>query len=344
MTKRLLVGMVATAIAGGVVSGQDLGDRVLLRYKWNAGEQGTWLVSGELTGSTVTRDLTQQPPSERSDGGSFTIESVVYHTVDAVTEEGTATVTYQMGPTDMEAQLDDGSTHHLSIGGRDGQVIIDGEQEPGDDPVMAAMLQPASMLLSPRGELLTPQRPVNLDELVVMSTCSTARVLQIMRGSQLVLPEPPIGVGYAWAHTVQTVLKPESHGGEAPDEDPQAGHNATLTLVYALAGLETVEGVECAKIRMAGALDLGEPLEPPPSEAEPQFHRRTGALHASVRGVIYFDPEAGRVMKAEVDSILHVRRDIFKQVTEGDQARPLRTQETLDTFRGHTTVTWVEPG
>jgi hypothetical protein len=343
MTKRILVGMVATAIAGGVVSAQDLGDRVLLRYKWNAGEQGTWLVSGELTGSAVTRDLTQEPPSEESDGGSFTVESVVYHTVDAVTEEGTGTVTYQIGTVDMEAQLNDGSKHYMSIQGQEGRVLVDGAEEPGDDPIMAALMQPVAMVLSSRGELLTPARALYLDELII-AACSPARALQIMRGSQLVLPEPPIGVGYAWTYTMQTVLKPESHGGEAPDEDPQARPKATLTMVYTLAGLAIVEGVECATIRMAGALDLDEPLESPPFEAEPGIERSTGALHASVHGLIYLDPEAGRVMKAEADTILRVRRDTFKQVTEGDQTRQVKIGERIDELKARTTLAWVEPG
>jgi hypothetical protein len=343
MTKRILVGMVAAVIAVGLAWGHAAEDRLLLRYKWHAGEQAAWLLGGEVTGSTVTRDMTQEPPSERSDGGSFTIESVIYQTTDAVTEEGTATVTYQIGTVDMEAQLDDGSKHYIPVQGQEGRLLIDGAEEPGADPVTAALLQLTAMVLSSRGELLPPARPLNLDELI-MGACSTAGCLQIMRGSQVVLPEPRIGVGYAWAHTAEVLLKPEAHSAEAAGEDAGAAHRMTLTVVYTLAGLETVEGVQCAKIEMAGALDLAQSL----STSRPQPHsastRMTGALHESVHAIVHFDLEAGHVLKAEADTILHLRRDVFGQMTEGDQTRQAKAQESFDDSRAHTTVAWVEPG
>ena len=346
MTKRILVGMVATAIAGGVVSGQDLGDRVLLRYKWNVGEEVTWTISAEGGGEQVNSDLTKEPPTEEGINLALDMTMPMHQTVEAVDEQGNGSLAYQMGVMEVDVQAGAQPPQHVVIDPAAQKMIVGGEEMPLMPPMLAFLGEPMRRVVSPRGEVLSTQLPIDLELFFGTSQFSPLQALQTMPAAQMVLPEEPIGIGYTWAKTTEVRLGPASEQPEADDEQAEPGPpeqaeapGLTLTMLYTLADFETIEDVECAKIEVVGALHAAEPFTISPSLPGADLNVAMGPMHVSMCGVIYFDPEAGCEVKSEMHTIMQMRQETRGELKRGDETLPIHTITTSKNFEMDTITT-----
>jgi len=179
MTKRILVGMVATVIASGVVSGQDLGDRVLLRYKWNAGEEVSLKVAVETEGDMVMTDMTKEPPEETGMYISQSINMPMYQTVEAVDEEGNGTVAYQMGITEMDMTAGDQPAQHIVIDPVAKTMTVNGEPAPLPATALGYFGGAFRMVMSPLGEVLSFEAPEAQGDLAGMMGLSATQFAQM---------------------------------------------------------------------------------------------------------------------------------------------------------------------
>ncbi len=355
MTKRMLVGMVLAAIAVGFAWGQDAGERVLLRYKWNVGEEVTWAISAEGGGEQVNSDLTKEPPTENAMNIFLDMEMPMHQTVEAVDEEGNGTVAYQMGVMQVNVQAGDQPIHHTIIDPAAQKMIVEGEEMPLPAPLLTVLGEPMRMVVSPRGEVLSSQVPIDLELFFGMTQVSPAQGFQTMPATQMVLPEQPIGIGYTWAKTTDIKLGTASQDTEAgddeaeaqpaeqpeavPPEAPEAPSGMTLTMLYTLADFETIEGVECARIEVVGVLDAAEPFTISPSVPGADLNVDLGPMHISMRGVIYFDPEASCEVRSEMHTIMQMRQETRGEVKHGDETHPIHMVTTSDNFEMDTITT-----
>lgn len=351
MTKRVLVGTVLAALAVGFAWGQDAADRVLLRYKWNVGEEVTWAISAEGAGEQVNSDLTKEPPTEDAINLALDMKMPMHQTVEAVNEEGNGSLAYQMGVMEVDVQAGAQPAQHVVIDPAAQKMIVGGEEMPLPAPMLAFLGEPIRMVVSPRGEVLSTQLPIDLELFFGTSQFSPMQALQTMPAAQMVLPEEPIGIGYTWAKTTEVKLRPTSEQPEAageqaetvPPEQAEAPALA-LTMLYTLADFETIEDVECAKIEVVGALHAAEPFTISPSMPGVDLNVDMGPMHISMRGVIYFDPEAGCEVRSEMHTLMQMRQETRGEVKRGDQTHPIHTITTSENFEMNTIATRAGEG
>ncbi len=347
MTKRILVGMVLAALTTGLTWGQDAGDRVLLRYKWNVGEEVSWAISTEGGGDQVNSDLTKEPPTEDAMNLALDMKMPMHQTVEAVDEEGNGSLAYQMGVMEVDVQAGAQPAQHVVIDPAAQKMIVGGEERPLMPPMLGFLGEPIRMVVSPRGEVLSTQLPIDLELFFGTSQFSPMQALQTMPAAQMILPEEPIGVGYTWAKTTEVRLGPASEQPEADDEqaearareEAEAAPSLTLTMLYTLADFETIEDVECAKIEVVGALHAAEPFTMSPSMPGADLNVDLGPMHISMRGVIYFDPEAGCEVRSEMHTLMQMRQETRGEVKRGDETHPIHTITTSENFEMNTTTT-----
>ncbi len=347
MSKRTIAVIAVAATFAAAAWGQDLGDRVLLRYKWNVGEEVTWTISAEGGGEQVNSDLTKEPPTEDAVNLSLSMDMPMHQTVEAVDEQGNGSLAYQMGVMEVDVQAGAQPAQHVVIDPAAQKMLVEGEEMPLPTPLLAVLGEPMRMVVSPRGEVLSSQPPTDLELFFGMTQLLPAHGLQTMPAAQMVMPEQPISIGYTWAKTTEISFAPPAQEPEAPGEQPEAvppepaeaPHDLALTMVYTLAGFETIEGVECAKIEMVGVLDAAEPLTISPSVPGADLNVDLGPMHISMRGVIYFDPEAGCEVRSEMHTLMQMRQETQGQLQADDQTHPIHTITTSENFEMDTITT-----
>jgi len=180
MTKRILVGMVLAALTTGLTWGQDAGDRVLLRYKWNVGEEVSWAISTEGGGDQVNSDLTKEPPTEDAMNLALDMKMPMHQTVEAVDEEGNGSLAYQMGVMEVDVQAGAQPAQHVVIDPAAQKMIVGGEERPLMPPMLGFLGEPIRMVVSPRGEVLSTQLPIDLELFFGTSQFSPMQALQTL--------------------------------------------------------------------------------------------------------------------------------------------------------------------
>jgi hypothetical protein len=348
MTKRIFVVIATAVIITGLAWSQDLGDRVLLRYTWNVGEQLTWNVSIEAEGDLLTTDLTKEPTEEQRVYMVRTMNMPIYQTIEAVDEEGNGTVGSHIGLLDIEVNVDDRPTQYIVIDPKAKTMTVDGEQAPMPEAALGFLGVEFRMVMSPLGEVLKFDAPFAQEQLFDMAGISLSDFAQMNQASQIQFPVEPIQEGYTWAQTKELrapLTSEDQEEEDAEDEAADAEHEAAappplaMTMVYTLEGFETMDDVNCAKVELVGAMDMREPFRVHSTAGGADLTVETGPAHVSMHGFIYFDPEAGCMVKSEVDSIMDVRQTTQGQVQAGDQTRDVNLIVNIEGLVQRVTVT-----
>jgi hypothetical protein len=341
MSKRILTVLLAGLAALGAACAQDLGDRMLLRYKWNVGEQITWNVSIEAEGDLLMSDLTKQPAEEERVYMVRTMNMPIYQTIEVVDEGGNATVGSHIGLLDIGVSVGGRPARCIVIDPEAKTMTVDGEQAPMPEAALGFLGAEFRMVMSPLGEVLKFDAPFAQGQLFDMAGISLGDFAQMNQASQIQFPAEPIQEGYTWAQTKELRAAPtseEQEGEDAEDEAADAEDEAAappplaMTMVYTLEGFETVDDVNCAKVELVGAMDMREPFRVHSTAGGADFTVETGPAHVSMHGFIYFDPEAGCMVKSEVDSIMDVRQTTQGQVQAGDQTRDVNLTVNIEGF------------
>lgn len=330
MSKRIVTLLLAGLATVAVAYGQDLAERVLLRYKWNAGDQVTWTANVEVEGDLVMTDLTKQPPEEQTMHLVRTAHVPLDEVVDAVDEEGTGTVAYTLGLIEIDQTTGDQTSQHIVIDPAAKTMTLNGETMPLPEAALGHIGPQFRMVMSQLGEVLKFDAPFAQEQLFDMPGISGTDFLRVTQASQMEVPEDPIQEGYTWAQTVQLHPTPppeQQDDAEDTDEEPPS---LSLTMVYTLMGFEVVDQVECAKIEMLGAMDIREPYRISTSSQGADLTVETGPAHFSIHGFVYFDPEAGCLVKTEVETIMILQQATQGQLKAGDQTHDINMTMAVD--------------
>jgi hypothetical protein len=342
MTRRALTPMAVILITAAMSWAQDLDGKVLLRYKWNAGEEVSCQVAIEAEGDMVMTDMTKEPPEETRMHISQTMNMPLYQTIEAVDGEGNGTVAYQMGIMEMDMTAGDQPAQHIVIDPVAKTMTVNGEPAPLPDTALGYFGAVFRMVMSPLGEVLSFEAPDMERNLPDMMGLSATQFAQMARTSQMQLPEEPISAGYSWAQTVDLSTPRTAQEGEEAEGEAAEAAPMTLTMVYTLVGFETAGEVECAKMELVGAMDMTMTVSPQTEGADLVVHM--GPMHVSMHGFTYFDPEAGCVVSTEIDQIMDMRQETRGQVQVGDQTQDINMITTTEDFRTNTVVTREEEG
>jgi hypothetical protein len=342
MTRRVVTAMGALLITTAVSWAQDLDGKVLLRYKWNAGEEVSFQVAVEAEGEMVMTDMTKEPPEETGMHISQSINMPMYHTVEAVDEEGNGTVAYQMGIMEMDMTAGDQPAQHIVIDPAAKTMTVNGEPAPLPDAGLGYFGAVFRMVMSPLGEMLSFEAPDMEGNLPDMMGLSATQFARMARTSQMQLPEEPISAGYSWAQTVDLSTPRTAQEGEDAEGEETEAAPMTVTMIYTLVGFETVGEVECAKIEMVGAMDMTMAVSPPTEGAD--LTVQMGPMHLSMHGFTYFDLEAGCVVSTEIDQIMELHQETQGQVKAGGETHDINMITTTEDFRTNTVVTREEEG
>lgn len=337
MTKRVFAVMMALVVTAGLACAQELHGKVLLRYKWNAGEEVSFQVAVEAEGNMVMTDMTKEPPEENGMYISQSINMPMYQTIEAVDEEGNGTVAYQMGIMEMDMTAGDQPAQHIVIDPVAKTMTVNGEPAPLPDTALGYFGGAFRMVMSPLGEVLSFQAPDVEGDLPDMMGLSATQFARMARTSQMQLPAEPIREGYSWAQTVGLSTPRTAQEGEDAEGEPAEAPPMVTTMLYTLVGFETVGEVECAKIEIVGAMDMTMTVSPPAEGADLMV--QMGPMHLSMHGFTYFDPEAGCVVSTELDQIMELHQEIQGQVKAGGETQDINMITTAEDFRTNTVVT-----
>jgi hypothetical protein len=338
MSKRILTVPLTCAAVVALASAEDLAERVLLRYKWNAGDQVTWTANVELEGDLVMTDLTKQPPGEQAMHLVRTARVPLDEFVEAVDEEGTGTVAYTLGLIEIDQTTGDQAPQHIVIDPAAKTMTVNGETVPLPEAALGHITPQFRMVMSPLGEVLKFDAPFAQEQLFDMPGISGTDFLRVTQASQMEVPEDPVQEGYTWAQTVQLRPTPPPEQQEDAEDTDEEPPSLSLTMVYTLIGFEVVEQVECAKMEMVGAMDIREPYRVSTSTEGTDLTVETGPGHFSIHGFAYLDPEAGCLLKTELETIMILQQATRGQVQAGNEIRDINTIIAMDRLVQRTTL------
>ncbi len=299
MSARLLCVLLALCLASSAFA--QGGDRILLRYQWNAGDEITWQVVSETTGTVTMRDLTQDPVAENTMEMWTRATMPMTLVVESVDADGNGTISYRLGVIDMDT-VQGGQQQYIQIDPDAGTMTVNGEEQELPGQMMPGMLGDMKLVISPLGEMLDVQMPEGTDMSGFFGGMDMAQLMRLSQQSQMTFPEQPVSVGYSWGTSVAAPF-----GAEVSDM-------FDTTVVATLAGLETVDGVQCARIDMVGAMDIAElPMGlgmagrgPLPEGLEMVM----GPMHISIQGSFLFDPAAGKLVSAQATVLMDMDQHI----------------------------------
>jgi len=334
--------MAVILITAAMSWAQHLDGKVLLRYKWNAGEEVSSQMAVQAEGDMVMTDMTKEPPEETGMYISQSINMPMYQTVEAVDEEGNGTVAYQMGIMEMDMTAGDQPAQHIVIDPVAKTMTVNGEPAPLPATALGHFGGPFRMVMSPLGEVLSFEAPDMDRNLPDMMGLSPTQFAQMARTWGIQLPAEPIREGYSWAQTMDLSTPRTAEEGEDAEGEAAEAVPMTVTMVYTLVGFETVGEVECAKIEMVGAMDMTMTVSPPTEGAD--LTVQMGPMHLSIHGFTYFDPEAGCVVSTEIDQIMELHQETLGQVKAGGETQDINMITTTEDFRTNIVVTRDEEG
>jgi len=308
-----------------VACAQEDADRILLRYQWNAGDEIIWQIASETTGTVVTRDLTKDPVAETSAEIWTSATMPMTLTVDSSDAQGNGTIAYYVGIIEMDMAAG-GQQHYMRIDPQARTMTMDGEEMPLPEQSMLWMTEPMRMVTSPRGELLELQLPEG-SPLGGMAGLDLTQWMRLSQQWQMVFPEEPVPEGYSWYTSMAVPFGGEgAGGGEAGEaEAPKVAPAATMVLTHA--GRETVNGVDCVRVEMVGAMDIDElPLSLGQGSGMgammPEgLEMRMGPMHVSVAGSFLFDPAAGEVVSTQARLLIDLDQRMTGTVETPDGAQ-----------------------
>lgn len=313
MSVRLL--SVALALCLALTAFAQGTERTLLRYRWNAGDEITWQVTSETTGTVTVRDLTQDPATENSTEMWTRSTMPMTLVVESADAEGNGTVSYRLGRIDMDT-LRGGRQQYIQIDPEAGTMTVNGEEQVIPEQMLLGMLGDMKLVLSPRGELIDAQIPEGSPVGSIFGGMDMTQIVRMSQHSQVTFPEQPVSPGYSWAASMSAPF------GEETD------HQFDTTMVLTFVGMEMADGVQCARIGMVGAMDITElpmGLGGGPGALPEGVEMKLGPMHVSVTGSLLFDPEVGRIVSGDIDVLVDMDQHI-----SGTAQGPDGTDQQID--------------
>ncbi|MGD9496066.1 MAG: hypothetical protein AB7Y46_07135 [Armatimonadota bacterium] len=312
-------------------------DRVLLRYHWNAGDEVVWQIKSETTGTITMRDLTEDPVEETTTEVWSSATMPMRLQVEAVDAEGNGTITYRFGTIEMDVAAQ-GQQQYIRIDPAAGTVTANGEQVPMPESIGNWLRAPIKLVVSPRGELLQVDLPETMQMPGGLGGMDMTQWMRLSQQWQMTFPEQPVSAGYAWGASMPGVFGADEEAGDVGEglEPPMA------TMVFTLAGWETVDGVECARVEMAGAMDIAQlpgGMRGGLQMGAPEGMQMTmGPMHMSVAGSILFDPEAGTVVSADMRILMDADQHMTGTVQTPEGAQTIDMQMLIRDMLVETTT------
>lgn len=348
MARQILAVSLALLLALVACAQQD-SDRVLLRYQWNAGEETVWQVNSETTGTVIVRDRTRDPVQEQAQDIWALATMPLTLTVEAVDDGGNATISYRLGVMEVDVAAQ-GEQQYVRIDPEPRTMTVNGQEQPLPEQMMAAILQPITMTMSPRGELLRVQLPEGAP-MGVWAGLDIARWMRMGQQCQATFPEQPVPVGYSWASSVPPPFETTAPGDDEAERDAAAGdaengdnslEGPAATMVFTLAGWETMEDVRCARVEMVGAMDLGRMAMPPGMTGSgmmpASLEGAMGPMHASLSGSFLFDPTAGKLVSTRMHMLMDIDQHISGTVETPEGERNIDTEIVIRDLLIETTM------
>lgn len=329
MLTRILMVSLALLIVLAASAQQDA-DRVLLRYQWNAGDEITWQVTSETTGTVLVRDRTKDPVEEQTQDIWTSTSVPLTLAVESVDADGNGTVSYRMGVMEMDMTMQ-GQQMYMRIDPEAGTMTVNGEEQPLPGPMMGAMLQDMTMVISPRGEMLEVQLPEGAPFGGMFPGFDMTQMMRMGQQWQATFHEQPIPVAYSWGSSMPMPFGGRAEAGAAaaeegaPADGEAPGEVPAATMVFTLAGWETVGEAQCARIDMVGAMDIDELPMPMGAMgmgagAPEGMQMKLGPMHISIDGSMLFDPAAGKVLSMQMGMLMDLDQRIAGTVeTPGGQ-------------------------
>jgi len=297
-----------------------------LRYKFDVGETIRLTTTASGKGHTVVSGLLNREEPEQRVPMEVSTELAVTLTPIVVRAEGTVDLAFAIDSMKTSTKVD-GVDTTLTWAKTGVAMTVDGEAQ---EPPAAVQQQrqwvgtPFPMTVSERGELVTGEWP-GLDTLDKMLPGMSMR--QLLQSSLPQFPDHPVRPGDHWTQAYELKLPPKSG---------RAG-TVTADLEYTLLGSEQFAQRTCAKIALSGlvsAVDLTHPEGDGPT-LPPDAKIGLDALSVLLEGVLYFDPEAGRLVDQRLALDLLLGATLAARVGEGDAATTVeaktRTEMKLTT-------------
>ncbi len=311
---------------------------VLLRYQWEQGEEITLDVNVEMAGEVVTDDLLLDPPGRQRSDMTATMSMAQYQTIEAIDDDGNATVVNETGVIEMDMETEGMGAQHMTIDMANGKLMV-GDKEMPAPAGMAKMAGPVRQTLSPRGEVLDTQMSFDPAEMFNIGATAPLKMLEMFKTSNMTFPEQEVGEGYCWVQAVDlTPTVPE--GEEAPEDPPTMAYSMS----YAHAGYEDLGGVECVRIQMIGTTELSNLSGMPMPGIDGDATSSLGPAHYSISGTIWFDNAAGCVRKVEAVVILDMVQEVEGTFKMGDKTRDVHSRTTMTGFEIYTTMERIDEG
>lgn len=291
--RRWLVAAVAAAVlAAGAAGLQAAPEAVTLELKGTPKAEARYATTLDMV-----MDLTVKNPENgaevlsvnpRLEGRAVTIQRVI-----EVADNGDLTMGGQIES--FNIKLDVADLH--------AQLAIEGP-EGGPPKLIKLPALPIRTVVTKRGQVvaikglegLIPPLPGPGGQKIDIGQFLTKIVSQF---SEPVYPDKPVSVGetWGWKMTVDPAAMAETMGFPMPPEAKaqMAPMKFPIVVNYRLAGFETVNGVECAKIEAEAPWELNMPMGPP--------EKKQGTLHESgtTKVTSWFDYAAGRAVREHTE-------------------------------------------
>jgi len=328
----LLVLLAATCVAWGQ---ED--EQFLLRYKWNAGEEITWNVVAETTGTVLVRDLTKDPVDENEVPIWSRVTMPMTLTVEGVDEDGNVTVLQEIGTMQMDIEAE-GETKYIVMDPKAGTMTTDGEEQPLPEGTAAGMAGPFRIVISPRGEMLDMELPKGFGMMMGgLPGMDMDEWMKMSQGWAASFPEEAIGIGYVWGAPMTPPVAIEGEEGQ------EALGN--MTVLYRLLGVRRDGEAEVVQIEMLGAMDF-ETLPFPGIGAMPgeggNMEMTMGPMHVSISGTIDFDPEAGALVASDASIIMDMVQHMKGTVETPEGVKEINTEIITRDMKVNSTVEAAE--
>ncbi|MCD6360668.1 MAG: hypothetical protein J7M38_07330 [Armatimonadetes bacterium] len=328
---RALTILAAALLFGATASAQPT---YLLRYKWQEGENITWLVDVEASGEVLTRDLSVNPPGVTRMDVSMTMSMPQYQIVESVDDDGNGTVVTRMGTMEMDITMPPVGTQHIMVE-PGGKATIAGADIPIPESLKQITGKPFKQVMSPRGDVLDMELPFKLEDFVDLGSTAPLQAIKALQQQPVIFPEQEAAEGYCWVNRQD--LTPEADPGtELPP--------ITKTMIYTLAGFEDINGIECARIELLGVMDIDGTLTMPMQGEGREGTSIVGPAHFSTTGTIWFDLEAGLPQKFEGSVLISVLQESEGSITVQDRKHDFHIQVEMNNFAVDFTMERAEEG
>jgi len=271
-------------------------DTVLLRYKFNEGAVHTYRVDGHGEGQLIVRDPTGQG-GDQATSMVITMQMSYTMSVEAVDEQGNATVEMMMGPiyvsTDTSGQL-----MQTTIDFATGEMTVNGQPQELPEAMLGLLANGIRMKMSPRGEVVEVEHLQQMTTLLKMSGLSQFDLRDLMKQAGPQLPEDPVEEGDTWTQTV--AFKPP---GQEADEDETP---VMMESTYTMAGFDEYEGRRIAVLNVETDFDL--PAQEPTAVDLAGMGGLTITmlrLSQQLQGTMGFDYERGLLVGSTFNTVLN---------------------------------------